>query len=56
MNDIEKYILNQMWIYTTALKTLYWLGVYNKFKFRKFNLRLTDCKIYRYEPFCQTRL
>jgi hypothetical protein len=31
MNDIEKYILNQMWIYTTALKTLYWLGVYNKY-------------------------
>ncbi len=29
---------------------------YKKFKFRKFNLRLTDCKIYRYEPFCQTRL
>lgn len=31
MNDIEKYILNQMWIYTTALKTLYWLGVHNKY-------------------------
>ena len=26
-----------------------------KFKFRKFNLRLTICKIHRYEPFCQIR-
>lgn len=31
MNEIEKYILNQIWIYTTALKTLYWLGVQNKY-------------------------
>lgn len=26
---IEKYILNQIWIYNTALKTLYWLGLQN---------------------------
>ena len=28
---------------------------YYTFKFRKFNLRLTICKIHRYEPFCQIR-
>lgn len=31
MNEIEKSILNQMWIYTAALKTLYWLKVQDKY-------------------------
>lgn len=31
MSEIEKSILNQMWIYTAALKTLYWLKVQDKY-------------------------
>ncbi|MCM1141060.1 MAG: hypothetical protein NC453_21030 [Muribaculum sp.] len=31
MSKIEKSILNQMWIYTAALKTLYWLKVQDKY-------------------------
>lgn len=31
MNEIEKSIPNQMWIYTAALKTLYWLKVQDKY-------------------------
>lgn len=31
MNDIEKSILNQMWIYTASLKTLLWLRLEYKY-------------------------
>lgn len=31
MSEIEKSILNQMWIYTAALKTLYWLKAQDKY-------------------------
>ena len=31
MDSIAKSILNQMWIYTAALKTMYWLGIQDKY-------------------------
>lgn len=44
MNQIEKSILNQMWIYTAALRTLRFLNLYSKYP-KQVDLTIENLKI-----------